>query len=82
MDELNESTPRAGATGGEEHELSSDANRSPGSPSGAADLTENELEDVVGGMQNMTGVSTISDSGTSMKRAPLGPTPVGGAGSH
>jgi hypothetical protein len=85
MDDLNESTPRAGAAGSEAHEITPDANRSPESLSDAARLTENELEDVVGGVgisRTGTGPATLVGGGTGdqlMKRAPIGGATVVGA---
>jgi hypothetical protein len=83
MDELKKSTPGAADIGSEVHAaVPNEGNVTPETTPSAANLTENELEDVVGGAYVVAGTSsgpvTITASDTSMKRAPL----PGGGGGH
>jgi len=78
MDEPKKSTPSAADIGSEAHTgIPKAGNVTPGTTPNAADLTENELEDVVGGVRGiatstsgyvspLTGPATISASPTRM----------------
>jgi len=61
MDELKKSTPGAADIGSEAHTgIPKAGNVTPGTTPNAADLTENELEDVVGGSSGPRTYSAIS----------------------
>jgi hypothetical protein len=85
MDEPKKSTPSAADSSSEAHTgIPKAGNVTPGTIPNAADLTENELEDVVGGVAGSgtlsggTGGATIfGGSPTSVKRG-LGPSGGGG----
>jgi hypothetical protein len=63
MDELKKSTPSAADISSEAHTgIPKAGNVTPGTTPNAADLTENELEDVVGGVNNQTGATSTSGS--------------------
>jgi hypothetical protein len=69
MDEPKKSTPSAADIGSEAHTgIPKAGNVTPGTTPNAADLTENELEDVVGGVGGiLSGVDTVSlRSGTTV----------------
>ena len=70
MDELKKSTPGAADIGSEAHSgIPKAGNVTPGTTPNAADLTENELEDVVGGI---TGSASISSPTGTNKTAITG----------
>jgi hypothetical protein len=69
MDEPKKSTPSAADIGSGAHTgIPKAGNVTPGTTPNAADLTENELEDVVGGVAGI-GNETLNASG-SLKRGP------------
>jgi hypothetical protein len=73
MDEPKKSTPSAADIGSEAHTgIPKAGTVTPGTTPNAADLTENELEDVVGGFTPASGNETLIASGASSKTAKTG----------
>jgi hypothetical protein len=73
MDERKESTHGAADMNSDAHApVPNDGNVTPGTTPNAADLTENELEDVVGGFVGGTGVASILGATGANKTAKTG----------